>query len=1299
MTDAELAGAVEIDERPFIASLHNAEGAWMRFNSGLEVSSGFNAVSKSAIAMGTIIGNVATSAITQLSSLASSALGTGVSFLKMKEQATTAFTNLFQSAEKAKGFIAELAAFANKTPFELPELIKAAQKFTAMGFSAKEVIPILTSVGNAVAAMGGSSAQIDRVTTALVQMKAKGKVSAQEMMQLAEAGIPAWQILAEKIGKSIPEAMKLGEKGALSATMAIEALVQGMDARFGGMMEKQSHTFAGLMSTISDTSQQVLGSVLEPLFASATTTLQAFVNVLPEMQKGIEGMTEQTKLAAVAFAGLALATGAAATAIAVAIGGPAALAVAGLGIQVAAVTAAIISNFGQIGSAIAAWTGDTQINFSTVLKWIGMGADGFAIFARSILQGVDIIGTALVVLGKGFMGVMGILQGFGTSVKGILSFDPSQIITGVAQMQGAFTKFDVGVSTQIRALTQRIKTNLQDTADNMNGKYATAFVSAGTKIGGAFTKAANSVQEFVNKAEGLVKNANKATEGVMGAGGAKKGKDDTEKILKEQLDFVNSWTKETGHALALNMEVWKRLGPEIKKTLLQASAAFHKSVDDAQTWAAKIQAAFINAANGDLGKTLIVKLKGTKIQIESPVIEMKSDVDALLGRSGLSTAGLKIPARIEFSDDKKYQEALDRSLLDILKIQTDSQDARKAADAKYQEAIRKQGEENNKKYQDMMRGHYNDLRGAVGEGLADILAEIGKFAGVSLGRMTEVTTGIVDVIGGMPGKIGDKLRGVTNKVLDFINGIDRMMKGLHKIFDSIPNGLGGVLDKIIGTTKAKIPDIGKAIDDAFGKVQNSAKKGMAGFIDTIKGGLGFATGLFGSFATGLGVANSTGSKTQGAIMGGLTGALSGAATGAAWGAAGGPIGAGVGAAIGAGVGIIGGLFGGGKSKEQKAAEEAAKQKAGLDMQKLAADIMSSQMEGLKKGLELLEGLKTFSEVPKKAIKRFFNEIELIITLFAEMAKKFKADSIEASKAVSEMMGDSFGALLTGADLINAIKGVASISDQNIADFISTTVKVAEKWGEAASAIEMQTAKFAGKISDKLKTSFEFLSTAIEVINAIPEKVKVNPFSVDALFLAIQNIVQKMKALSEAERGLELNKANSSAGMFSTILTPLKDIIETLTAFSTYKAFADSTLDTITADLYKVINWMDSLSELAAKGIGRAETLQDVLKRFGDALSGVQSGLSSVAGAFSTSPTSGITASITSGSGAQFVQRQSGASPAPTVVNNYYGDVNNNISFKELEEIMRLPNAIEVLQNRLNAMQSKTGQQAQAFTGQ
>ncbi len=187
-------------------------------------------------------------------------LGAGIGALGIKavsmagdlEQSKIAFTTMLGSAEKADSFLRDLQSFAANTPFELKGLQDSSRKLLAFGFQAEQIIPMMTAIGNAVSGLGGGEAEINRVTMALGQMQAKGKVSAEEMMQLAELGIPAWDMLAKAIGTDVPTAMKKASDGAIPASQAIEGLIAGMNERFPDMMAKQSTTILGMWSTLKD---------------------------------------------------------------------------------------------------------------------------------------------------------------------------------------------------------------------------------------------------------------------------------------------------------------------------------------------------------------------------------------------------------------------------------------------------------------------------------------------------------------------------------------------------------------------------------------------------------------------------------------------------------------------------------------------------------------------------------------------------------------------------------------------------------------------------------------------------------------------------------------------------------------------------------------------------------------------------------------------------------------------------------------------------------------------------------------
>ncbi|MGE4164213.1 MAG: hypothetical protein AB7G23_21025, partial [Vicinamibacterales bacterium] len=74
------------------------------------------------------------------------------------QKAQISFEAMLGSAQKAEAYLRQLQQFAAQTPFEFPELLKAARGFMNVGVAAEQVIPLLTRVGDAVAHMGGGAA-------------------------------------------------------------------------------------------------------------------------------------------------------------------------------------------------------------------------------------------------------------------------------------------------------------------------------------------------------------------------------------------------------------------------------------------------------------------------------------------------------------------------------------------------------------------------------------------------------------------------------------------------------------------------------------------------------------------------------------------------------------------------------------------------------------------------------------------------------------------------------------------------------------------------------------------------------------------------------------------------------------------------------------------------------------------------------------------------------------------------------------------------------------------------------------
>lgn len=207
-------------------------------------------------------------AIAAAAAIGVAALGAmAVKTASANEQAAISFELLLGSAQKASAFLDELKKFSAATPFEMPQLRTAASRLLAVGTATKDIIPLLTALGDATSGMGTGAEGIERSVTALTQMSQKTKVTAEEMLQLTEAGIPAWQTLAAFLKVDVATAMKMVERRTVDATAVFQALETKAGPamqRLSGMMARQSTTLAGVWSTFKDNAGQALATFADP---------------------------------------------------------------------------------------------------------------------------------------------------------------------------------------------------------------------------------------------------------------------------------------------------------------------------------------------------------------------------------------------------------------------------------------------------------------------------------------------------------------------------------------------------------------------------------------------------------------------------------------------------------------------------------------------------------------------------------------------------------------------------------------------------------------------------------------------------------------------------------------------------------------------------------------------------------------------------------------------------------------------------------------------------------------------------
>jgi tape measure domain-containing protein len=165
------------------------------------------------------------------------------------EQFNVQLTTLEGSAEGAEKAMAWIEGFATKTPLSVEETVQAYARLRAFGLD--PTTGSLQAMVDTMAATGGGAEKLNGLTLALGQAWTKGKLQGEEAMQMLERGVPVWDLLAEQMGKSAEEVMKLSEQGKLGKE-EITLLMDALGSKYFGASERASETWNGIISNLRD---------------------------------------------------------------------------------------------------------------------------------------------------------------------------------------------------------------------------------------------------------------------------------------------------------------------------------------------------------------------------------------------------------------------------------------------------------------------------------------------------------------------------------------------------------------------------------------------------------------------------------------------------------------------------------------------------------------------------------------------------------------------------------------------------------------------------------------------------------------------------------------------------------------------------------------------------------------------------------------------------------------------------------------------------------------------------------------
>lgn len=190
--------------------------------------------------------------------IAKSFIETAASFEKTKLM----LEGLSGSSEQAEKDFAWIKDFAKSAPFDLGSVSDAFIKLKVAGIEPSE--GALRTLTDAVVAFGGGSDELKRVSIAIGQMAGKGVISMEELRQQIGEVLPdAMKVMADEMGKSLPELSKLIETGTLDAKTGLEALFAGLEKAHKGAGERMMSGWKGVMAQLKVAWQEVQDALMK----------------------------------------------------------------------------------------------------------------------------------------------------------------------------------------------------------------------------------------------------------------------------------------------------------------------------------------------------------------------------------------------------------------------------------------------------------------------------------------------------------------------------------------------------------------------------------------------------------------------------------------------------------------------------------------------------------------------------------------------------------------------------------------------------------------------------------------------------------------------------------------------------------------------------------------------------------------------------------------------------------------------------------------------------------------------------
>lgn len=210
----------------------------------------------------------------------------GFEFNSQMELMLMRWTNITGSAEKGQQMVDMFRKIVKETALTTEQISSFANRLLQAGIPVDELEGKLMGLANIQAKYGLSNEEAQRFVLGFTQALSKGKLQAEEMNQMLEAGVPIYQILQDEFGWTREELHNLGKDS--------EKTKQALDYLNGEFLEgtkyidDYSQTMTGVLNRFKDAWVAFSGAIQGGAFDNIKTTLQSFSGYLEAVTEDIQ---------------------------------------------------------------------------------------------------------------------------------------------------------------------------------------------------------------------------------------------------------------------------------------------------------------------------------------------------------------------------------------------------------------------------------------------------------------------------------------------------------------------------------------------------------------------------------------------------------------------------------------------------------------------------------------------------------------------------------------------------------------------------------------------------------------------------------------------------------------------------------------------------------------------------------------------------------------------------------------------------------------------------------------------------